>query len=101
MDFGPAVYPGSWLGLGQVRAYGGSWAPFEGSWVCDSVGVFVDSWMGSWIRGFVSSWVRGFVDWFVRFRVRELLNQSAVGVAVPELATFRACYIDSPLNKPP
>ena len=81
MDFGPAVYRGSWPGLGRgswldsgwvgrpwVRGFGGSWAPFEGSWIR---GGFVGSWevrgfVGSWVSG----WVRGFVDSFARFRVR-------------------------------
>ena len=85
MDFGPAVYRGSWAGLGR-----GSWLHSGGGWgsrgfvdsgvrgrrsrVRGSVGVrgFVG---GSWeVRGFVGSWVsgwvRGFVDSFARFRVR-------------------------------
>ena len=70
MDFGPAVYRGSWPGLGRgswldsgvgeepwVRGSGGSWAAFGGSWVRGG---------GVGVRG----WVRWFVDWFARFRVR-------------------------------
>ena len=78
MHFGPAVYRGSWPGLGRgswldsggpwVRGSGGSWAPLGGSWVRGSVGV------RGFVNGFVHSWVRelvaGFVDWFARFRVR-------------------------------
>ena len=84
MDFGPAVYPGSWLGLGRVRG----WSRGGGGSVDSGVrgrrlGLrgFVDPWGirgfvgGSWeVRGFVGSWVsgwvRGFVDSFARFRVR-------------------------------
>ena len=73
MDFGPAVYRGSWPGLGR-----GSWLDAEGGGGRGFVdpggrarrsGVrgFVNPWgfVGSWIRGFVSwwlgSWVRGLV----------------------------------------
>ena len=85
MDFGPAVYRGSWAGLGRgswLDSGGGGGA--VGSWIRGFVGAvrgFVDPWGvrgfvgGSWeIRGFVGSWVsgwvRGFVDSFARFRVR-------------------------------
>ena len=46
MDFGPAVYRGSWPGLG--------W----GSWLDSGV---EGGAVGSWIRGFVGA-VQGFVD---------------------------------------
>ena len=65
MDFGPAVYRGSWPGLGRgswldsglggrpwVRGFGGSWAPLGGSWVRESVG---GSWVREWVRAFVGS----------------------------------------------
>ena len=85
MDFGPAVYRGSWAGLGRgswLDSGGGGGA--VGSWIRGFVGAvrgFVDPWGvrgfvgGSWeVRGFVGSWVsgwvRGFVDSFARFRVR-------------------------------
>ena len=86
MDFGPAVYRGSWAGLGRgswLHSGGGGGAAV-GSWIRGFVGAvrgFVDPWGvrgfvgGSWeVRGFVGSWVsgwvRGFVDSFARFRVR-------------------------------
>ena len=67
MDFGPAVYPGSWPGLGRVRG-----------WIRGVVGRgFVDPggrgrrWE---VRGFVDPWgVRGFVNGFVDSWVRELV----------------------------
>ena len=85
MDFGPAVYRGSWAGFGRgswlhsggvgepwVRGFGGSWAPFGGSWVRGSVGIrrfvdgFVDSWVRELVAGFVGSWIGsrafGFVE---------------------------------------
>ena len=65
MDFGPAVYRGSWPGLGRgswldsgvgggpgARGSGDSWAPLEGSWVRGSVG---GSWVREWVRAFVGS----------------------------------------------
>ena len=78
MDFGPAVYRGSWAGLGRgswlhsgegggavgswIRGFVGAVRGFVGSWIR---GEFVGSCGGSWIRGFVSlwlgSWVRGLV----------------------------------------
>ena len=68
MDFGPAVYRGHGLGSDGVRGwirggFGGSWAPFRGSWVRGSVGIrrFVDGFVDSWVRelvgGFVGSWI--------------------------------------------
>ena len=67
MDFGPAVYRGSWPGLGrgswQDSGEGGSWAPFGRSWVLGSVGIrrfvdgFVDSWVRELVAGFVGSWI--------------------------------------------
>ena len=87
MDFGPAVYRGSWPGLGR-----GSWLDsgvgggrgFVGSGIRgrrSGVRGFVDAWeVRGFVNGFVHSWVRelvaGFVDWFARFRVR--------GVSFPE-----------------
>ena len=81
MDFGPAVYRGSWPGLGGVRgglrrADGGVGSGIRG--VVDAARGFVGSWIRGGVRGFVggfvSSWVPefvgGFVDWFLRFRVR-------------------------------
>ena len=67
MDFGPAVYPGSWPGLGRVRGWirsGG--AGVVGSWIRGFVGAvrgFVDSWIrgDSSVREWVHGWVRGFV----------------------------------------
>ena len=70
MDFGPAMYPGSWLGLGRVRGW--IWGG-EGM-VCGFVDLvvrrrrsevrgFVDPWGGN--RGFVDSWVRELVGGFV------------------------------------
>ena len=79
MDFGPAVYPGSWPGLGRVRGwipgggepgapwvrgFEGSWAPIGSSCVRGSaegfVG-FVDGFLNSWVLelvgGFVGSWI--------------------------------------------
>ena len=65
MDFGPAVYRGSWPGLGRgswldsgvgrgpgVRGFGDSWAALGGSWVRGSVG---GSWVREWVRAFVGS----------------------------------------------
>ena len=76
MDFGPAVYRGSWPGLGRgswldsgvgggpwVRGFGGSWAPFVDPW---GIRAFVNGFVHSWVRELVA----GFVDWFARFRVR-------------------------------
>ena len=91
MDFGPAVYRGSWAGLGRgswLHSGGGGGA--VGSWIRGFVGAvrgFVDPWGvrgfvgGSWeVRGFVGSWVsgwvRGFVDSFARFRVRGVSFQT-------------------------
>ena len=54
MDFGPAVYRGSWPGLGR-----GSWLDsgfvdgFVDSWVRELVGGFVGSGIGSRAFGFV------------------------------------------------
>ena len=84
MDFGPAVYRGSWAGLGRGSwLHSGGCGGAVGSWIRGFVGAvrgFVGSWIrggfvGSWeVRGFVGSWVsgwvRGFVDSFARFRVR-------------------------------
>ena len=81
MDFGPALYPGSWPGLGRVRGWiRGGWGSrgFVDSGVRgrrSSVRGFVDPWgVRGFVNGFVHSWVRelvaGFVDWFARFRVR-------------------------------
>ncbi len=61
MDFGPAVYRGSWPGLGR-----GSWLDSEGG----GGRGFVDPGgraRRSGVRGFVNPWgVRGFVDSWVR-----------------------------------
>ena len=85
MDFGPAVYRGSWAGLGRgswldsggvgepwVRGFGGSWAPFEGSWIRGGFvgswevrGRFVDSWVRGLVAGFVGSWIRSRAFGFV------------------------------------
>ena len=74
MDFGPAVYPGSWPGLGRVRG----WIRGEGGVVNSGVrgrllGVrgFMDPLRG-FVDGFVDSWVRelvgGFVGWWIGSR---------------------------------
>ena len=68
MDLGPAVYPGSWPGLGRVRGWIRGAREGRG---------FVDSGVRgrrSGVRGFVDPWgVRGFVNGFVDSWVRELV----------------------------
>ena len=68
MDFGPAVYRGSWPGLGR-----GSWLDSGGG----GGGGFVDPGgrgRRSGVCGFVNPWgVRGFVNGFVDSWVREFV----------------------------
>ena len=63
MDFGPAMYPGSWPGLGRVRGWIQGRGQFVGSWIRGFVGA-VRRFVGAWIRG-GGSWVRGWVRGFV------------------------------------
>ena len=72
MDFGPAVYRGSWPGLGRgswLHSAGGGGRGFvdpgdrgRRSGVCG----FVNPWgLGGFVNGFVDSWVRELVAGFV------------------------------------
>ena len=76
MDFGPAVYRGSWPGLGRgswLDSGGGGGRGFVDSGVRgrrSGVRGFVDPWGGSWVR----EWVRGFVGSWLGSWVRGLVR---------------------------
>ena len=103
MDFGPAVYRGSWPGLGRgswldsgcvggtvgswIRGFVGAAREFVRSWI-RTRGGFVGSWRGSWIRGFVSLWLGSWVRGLVR-----ALSGSRGELFVPLLVRLRRTVV--------